>query len=464
VGRRARAGTDMRRGELAVVAALAAVALVAALLVPTYPNYDTCFHLVWGRELMHGMKPDFKAYAAPTEHPLFLALCALVGLVGTDGERLIVLVCVLSLVALVWATFRVGDACFGLWPALAGAVFVGSSFAFLLYAARAYVDVPFLALVLWAAALEARAPRRGLAVMATLAVAGLLRPEAWVLAGAYWLWCGWRRFDLLALAAAAPLAWCLVDLWVTGVEVQHGPLLASVGVMRTDAAPANATAIALARTLSARVQGVLAGRVRAPAVELPAVNETGKQAIPPAVAISGAALRSSDVGGASITRGEYVSGQTAVSAYVREFGGAKVGRSQLMSVENDISLLSSDSGATAMLAGVRGALHPSAAALKQLIRRQYAQPNSVRLDSVEIVRQRTLKLTGGHGYEVVAHLTTLFGQFDAAWIFVSSGRLFGTLHVTSSPGSSLAEADLQRMSLTLAKRMHRTCLHLTPAA
>ena len=49
-----------------------------------------------------------------------------------------------------------------------------------------------------------------------LAVAGLLRPEAWVLAGAYWLWCGWRRIDLLALAAAAPLAWALVDLWVTG--------------------------------------------------------------------------------------------------------------------------------------------------------------------------------------------------------------------------------------------------------
>jgi hypothetical protein len=143
----------MRRAEVAVFAALAVLALVVALLVPTYPNYDTYFHLVWGRELMHGMKPDFEAYAAPTEHPLFLAVCALVGLVGTDGERLIVLVCVLSLVALVWATFRVGDACFGPWPALAGAVFVGSSFAFLLYAARAYVDVPFLALVLWAAAL-----------------------------------------------------------------------------------------------------------------------------------------------------------------------------------------------------------------------------------------------------------------------------------------------------------------------
>jgi hypothetical protein len=212
----------MRRVELLVVAALAVAAVCAALLVPTYPNYDTYFHLVWGRELLDGIKPDFDAYAAPTEHPLFLALCAVVGLMGTDADRALVVICVLSLVALAWGTFRVGEACFGPWPGLLAAAFVGSSFAFLLYAARAYVDVPFLALVLWAAAMEARAPRRGTAVMVVLAVAGLLRPEAWVLAGAYWLWCGWaaptgsRRFDLLALAVAAPLTWCLVDLLVTG--------------------------------------------------------------------------------------------------------------------------------------------------------------------------------------------------------------------------------------------------------
>jgi hypothetical protein len=212
----------MRRTEAVVVAALAAAALVAALLVPTYPNYDTYFHLVWGRELVHGIKPDFEAYAAPTQHPLFVALCAVVGLVGTDADRVLVIICVLSMVALVWGTFRVGEACFGLWPGLLGAAFVGSSFAFLLYAARAYVDMPFLALVVWAAAMEARAPRRGTPVMLVLMVAGLLRPEAWVLAGAYWLWCGWaaptgsRRFDLLALAAVAPLGWCLVDLLVTG--------------------------------------------------------------------------------------------------------------------------------------------------------------------------------------------------------------------------------------------------------
>jgi hypothetical protein len=205
-----------RRAEPLVVAALALAAVGLALLVPTYPNYDTYFHLVWGRELVHGIKPDFDAYAAPTEHPLFVALCAVVGLVGSDADRVLVIICALSLVALAWGTFRVGEACFGPWPGLLAAAFVGSSFAFLLYAARAYVDMPFLALVLWAAAMEARTPRRGRPVAVVLAVAGLLRPEAWVLAGAYWLWCGWRRFDLLALAAAAPVLWCLVDLAVTG--------------------------------------------------------------------------------------------------------------------------------------------------------------------------------------------------------------------------------------------------------
>ena len=49
----------------------------------------------------------------------------------------------------------------------------------------------------------------------------MLRPEAWVLAGAYWLWC-WPgrsprgRVELAVLAAIGPLVWAAVDLWVTG--------------------------------------------------------------------------------------------------------------------------------------------------------------------------------------------------------------------------------------------------------
>ena len=214
------------------VAVLALVALAFALMVPTYPNYDSYFHLNWGRELLDGQLPNLEAYAAPTQHPLFIVGCAALELLfGGAADRALVVLCVLSLVVLVGGVYRVGAACFGTGPALAAAVFTGSSFAFLLYAVRGYVDMPFLALVLVAAAMEAERPGRGRAVSAVLAVAGLLRPEAWILAGLYWLWlvCGsprthqggqtplmrWR-LDLLALAVVAPALWALSDLVITG--------------------------------------------------------------------------------------------------------------------------------------------------------------------------------------------------------------------------------------------------------
>jgi hypothetical protein len=207
--------------ERAALAALALAAVVAWALVPTYPDYDAYHHLLWGRDLMAGLTPGFEDPFAPTPHPLYLGLAAVLSLAGDHADRLLVLVTVLSLVALVAAAFSLGRALFGRAAAYLGAFFVASSFAFLLYAVRAFVDVPFLACVLWAAALEARRPRRGLAPMALLAAAGLLRPEAWVLAGLYWLWCLpgrplRARAGLLALAAAGPLLWCLVDLAVTG--------------------------------------------------------------------------------------------------------------------------------------------------------------------------------------------------------------------------------------------------------
>lgn len=208
------------RARLAL-AALALVAVLAWALIPTYPDYDAYHHLVWGRDLLRGDAPGFEDYAAPTQHPLYLALAALLSLVGESADRLLVLVTILSLVALIAGAYALGKELFGTAVGVAGAVFVGSSFAFALYAVRAFVDVPFLALVVWAAALEARRARRGVAPMALLAAAGLLRPEAWVLAGLYWLWClpgrePRERATLLALVAAAPVLWALVDLSVTG--------------------------------------------------------------------------------------------------------------------------------------------------------------------------------------------------------------------------------------------------------
>jgi hypothetical protein len=208
----------VRRAERVVGAGLLAAAVLWWLLVPSYPNYDAYYHLVWGREILDGLKPSFEAYAAPTQHPLYVAYAALVGLAGEDADRLLVVTTLLCLVALVWGTWRLGLALFGVWPALLATVFVGSSFAFLLYAVRAYVDVPFLALVVWAAVREAEG-RRGAAGL--LVLAGLLRPEGWILAGLLWLW-RWpaadtgRRVRGALLVLVAPAIWCLVDLVVTG--------------------------------------------------------------------------------------------------------------------------------------------------------------------------------------------------------------------------------------------------------
>src|SRR5205814_1432328 len=83
------------------------------------------------------------------------------------------------------------------------------------------IDIPYLALVVWAAALEVGRPRRGLPVFLLLTAAALLRPEAWILIGLYWLWFAWRapwraRFGYAALTAVGPLAWAFLDWRVTG--------------------------------------------------------------------------------------------------------------------------------------------------------------------------------------------------------------------------------------------------------
>jgi hypothetical protein len=210
----------MNRARWATLA-LFVFALGAWALIPTYPNYDAYYHLVWGREILDGVKPSFDAYAASTEHPLFVALATVAGSFGEHGDRLLVLVTVLSHVAFIAGVFIFSRTVFDEATAWVAAFLAGSSFALLLYASRAYVDIPFLALVFWAAAIEAQRTeeddhRRDRWAMALLTTAGLLRPEAWVLAGAFYLWRGWRRFDLLAIAAIAPVLWALVDLVVTG--------------------------------------------------------------------------------------------------------------------------------------------------------------------------------------------------------------------------------------------------------
>jgi hypothetical protein len=207
-------------------AAMCVGALIGYFVYPTYPTYDSFYALLWGRDLLHAHLPDFRVYRGPTEHPLAIAFGAFCSIFGDGGARLMVLGSIGSFVALVAGLYRLGRLCFGPVVGLVAGLLVLSRFFLENLAAQGYLDITYVALIVWAVVLEVEKPRRGRAVLFTLAAAGLLRPDAWLLAGAYWLWCVWptranhvsrgRAVAYAALAAIGPLVWVLVDLIVTG--------------------------------------------------------------------------------------------------------------------------------------------------------------------------------------------------------------------------------------------------------
>jgi hypothetical protein len=216
------------------LALLCVLALIGYFAFPTYPTYDSFYALLWGRDLLHLHLPDFRIYRGPTEHPLAIVFGALCSIFGQGGARLMVLGSIASFVALVAGIYRLGRLCCGPVVALFAALLMLSRFFDENLAAQGYLDISYVALVVWAVALEVQRPRRGALVFCLLICAGLLRPDGWVLGWAYWVWCAWPALAarwrgkrspagtarmLLrygALALIAPLLWVIVDAVVTG--------------------------------------------------------------------------------------------------------------------------------------------------------------------------------------------------------------------------------------------------------
>jgi hypothetical protein len=216
-----------RARTLGVVALLGALAW--AFVGRGLVNYDTLYAVVWGRDLAHGALPDYDAVLAPTPHPLAtlggvllapLSAASDRGVHGDPATTVVLVGAFAALGALGWVVYRLGAEWFNPAAGALAAAIVLTRRPVLDFGARAYVDIPYVALVLGALLVETRRPRAGAPVLALLAVAGLLRPEAWLFSIAYlaWMWRAPRARDvrLVALALAAPLLWALSDLAVTG--------------------------------------------------------------------------------------------------------------------------------------------------------------------------------------------------------------------------------------------------------
>jgi len=207
-------------------------------------NYDTLYSLDWGRQLAEGATPDLQVAIAPTPHPLatlgaiVLAPLSELRLDGLHGEAAASAVIALSFVALSllgWVVFALGREWFNTATGVLAAAIVLTRVPVLDFGARAYVDIPYLLLVLGALLVETRRPRAGGPVLALLALAGLLRPEAWLFSAGYLVWLlapgvrssargagpgrakAWRdAAPLIVLAAGGPLLWLAHDLLLTG--------------------------------------------------------------------------------------------------------------------------------------------------------------------------------------------------------------------------------------------------------
>lgn len=214
------------RNWLTPAAWVAAVAAVLLLVFPVgFPNYDTIYALLWGRELGEGLSPDRGAALPPTPHPLAELFGLLASPFGGGAVDLTMVVAYVSLGLIGYLVYRLGSLWFDRPIGAVAALIVLTRAPFLSNGLRAYVDLPYLALVLGALVIETKRPRAGLPVLTLLALAGLLRPEAWLFSLAYAAYLVLpalrkeHRLDRqevtwLSLAVAAPILWALFD-WIT---------------------------------------------------------------------------------------------------------------------------------------------------------------------------------------------------------------------------------------------------------
>ena len=228
------------RGRWPAALGVAVVLGAATLLVPATLGYDAWAWTVWGRQLAH---LDLATTAGPSFKPLPVLALAPLSLLGAATPvvwmGLMRAAAVLSLLL----AYRLGSRLAG---ALAGAVAALS----LALSADLYRTAllgsaePVLIALTLGAADRHLAGRRDWALV-LVALAGLIRPEAWVLLGAYGVFVWLREPGLRPLVAAAvvlpPALWLGLD-WVGSGDPLHA---SSTATSATEGSAANAKVPAL---------------------------------------------------------------------------------------------------------------------------------------------------------------------------------------------------------------------------
>lgn len=217
----------LRRRRWLVAAAVLALSLASWLTSGGGSlGYDAAYALAWAEDVLAGRLPGFEAPVAPTPHPLLNLLALAVTPLGSAADEALLACAHVAAAALVVTAAVLAARIAGPIAGVAAGAIVLTRAAVVDNTLFAGIDVGFAALVLGALAVEARSPRAGRPVLALLALAGCLRPDAWVLSLLYLGYVLARapaqaaersrgRAGLVLLAIGAPLLWMSWDLVVT---------------------------------------------------------------------------------------------------------------------------------------------------------------------------------------------------------------------------------------------------------
>lgn len=198
----------------------AGTAALVAIYGTSGIGIDTQYALLWGNQLAHGARIELDAPFATTPHPLTILIGAVVAVIGgTDGAAMAVLQHA-ALVIMVIAIWMLAAQLFDRWVATLAVVLLAFCPLLVLGSFAGLNTAIWIGGLMFIARAELRSPRCGAPVLWGLGILGLMRPEAWILAGAYCVYLGFdperRRARYVAAAVVPPLVWMAFELWVTG--------------------------------------------------------------------------------------------------------------------------------------------------------------------------------------------------------------------------------------------------------
>lgn len=253
---------ERRKVEVGIFVGLFVLLLAFSIVRPLFPNYDTYYALIWGGEMAHFHQPDYYVFNTPTPHPLYNVYTAILSLTGSAAIHILLVLSLAMYVGVLYGVYRLVQLQIGTLVAFFTFLVLLMRTDLMAFGFRSMMDIPFLLMIVWAAILEVQKPRRGTAPLILLAAAGLLRPEAWLMAGIYWLWLSLAhvrpKLDLpgelpsirrlagyAVLVVAAPIAWLWWDWLVTGDALYsiHSTSKVATELKRTKSLPGAILAI-----------------------------------------------------------------------------------------------------------------------------------------------------------------------------------------------------------------------------